>query len=184
MLFRSRDKKTWWGKLDESYAGTFFVGAHAMAGTINGFLDHTQSSLSWYNYYINGRKCGELAQWATVAAYFGVPMLMVSGDEAACAEARAFFNPVETASVKQGIGRNRAQCLELSEAEDRIREAARRAMSLVGSAPLFKPILPMELKLELYRSDYCERFLGLPGIERLDARTIRKVSNSHIDILF
>ncbi len=26
----------WWGQLDESYDGTFFIGAHAMAGTING----------------------------------------------------------------------------------------------------------------------------------------------------
>ena len=40
------------------------VGAHAMAGTINGFLDHTQNSKSWYNYYVNGRKSGEIAQGA------------------------------------------------------------------------------------------------------------------------
>src|SRR5579862_7196941 len=83
----------WWGKLDDTYDGTFFFGAHAMSGTINGFLDHTQSSETWHNYRVNGRRFGELAQWATVAGHFGVPMLMVCGDEAACVEARAFFNP-------------------------------------------------------------------------------------------
>ena len=41
--------------LDGSFAGVFCVGYHAMAGTLNGFLDHTQSSASWYNYFLNGR---------------------------------------------------------------------------------------------------------------------------------
>jgi hypothetical protein len=51
------------------YQGTFCMGAHAMAGTQNAFLDHTQSSLSWHDYSINGRKVGELAQRAvTVSA--------------------------------------------------------------------------------------------------------------------
>ena len=35
-------KAKWWGKMDSSYAGTFFIGAHAMAGTQNAFLDHMQ----------------------------------------------------------------------------------------------------------------------------------------------
>ncbi len=45
----TKPNKKWWGILDESYDATFFIGAHAMAGTMNGFLDHTQSSLTWHN---------------------------------------------------------------------------------------------------------------------------------------
>ena len=30
-------------KMDAGYDGAFIIGAHAMAGTLNGFLDHTQS---------------------------------------------------------------------------------------------------------------------------------------------
>jgi len=151
---------------------------------MNAFLDHTQSSVAWHNYWVNGRKMGELAQWAMVAAHFGVPMLMVSGDEAACVEARQFFDLVECAAVKRGTGRNRAALVEPNEALDRIHEAARRAVSLVGQGKPFAPTLPMEVRLELCRSDYCDALAGAPGVERIDARTVRKVCGSYPDGLF
>lgn len=173
----------WWGKLDGTYAGTFFIGAHAMAGTINGFLDHTQNSLQWYNYIVNGRKTGELGQWGIVAGSFGVPMLMVSGDEAACVEARQFFGPIKTAIVKRGIGRNRAELVETAEARKRIREAARDAIALIGTAKPYVVNMPMEIVVEYNRSDFCEGRLGKDGIERIDARTIRKVTNDPLGLL-
>ena len=177
----TKPNKKWWGILDASYAGTFFIGAHAMSGTQNAFLDHTQSSVSWHDYRIHGRRMGELAQWALVAGHFGVPMLMVAGDEAACAEAREFFSPVETAAVKRGIGRNRAQAVELKEARQRIREAARRAVGLVGKAKPFTLKKPLEIVLEFNRSDYCDGACGRAGIERLDARTIRWATDSALE---
>jgi D-amino peptidase len=181
--YDARPNQKWWGILDDSYQGTFFIGAHAMAGTQNGFLDHTQSSQSWHDYSINGRKMGELAQWAVVAGNWGVPMLMVSGDEAACAEARSFFSPVETAAVKRGIGRNRAELVDLKEARNRIREAARRALGLIGKGHPLIPIKPMEIVLEYNRADYCDGVAGRQGSERLDARTIRWVTSDPLAIL-
>ncbi len=178
-----RPNKKWWGILDDSYQGTFFIGAHAMSGTQNAFLDHTQSSVSWHDYSVNRRRMGELAQWAIVAGNWGVPMLMVSGDEAACAEARNFFNPVETAAVKRALGRNRAELVEVKEARQRIREAARRAVGLIGKARPLVPIKPMEMVLEFNRADYCDNPASKPGIERLDARTIRWVTSDPLSIL-
>lgn len=179
-----KENGKWWGKLDDSYGGTFFIGAHAMAGTINGFLDHTLISMSIFNYRVNGRKVGELALWATVAANFNVPLLMMSGDDAACFEARQFFNPVECVTVKRGLGRNRAELVEPDKAASGIREAAKKAMSHIGRAKPFKPILPMEVKLELNGSDYCEEYITIPGVERIDARTIRKMAGSYLEVLF
>jgi len=179
----TRPNKKWWGILDNSYQGTFFIGAHAMAGTLNGFLDHTQSSVAWHDYSINGRKTGELGQWATVAGNWGVPMLMVSGDEAACAEARQFFDPVETAAVKRGKGRNRAELVDPKEARSRIREAARRAIALVGRAKPYVPAKPMEIVLRYNRSDYCDGVAGKEGMTRLDSRTIRWTTSDPLAIL-
>ena len=180
----TRPNKRWWGTLDDSFDGTFFIGAHAMAGTMNGFLDHTQSSRNWYNYTINGRRYGELGQWAVVAGAFGVPMLMVAGDEAACAEAREFFAPVETAVVKRGVGRQTAVTVPEEEARQRIREAARRAVGLAGEARPLKPLCPMEVVLQLTRTDYCDDMARKEGVERVDARTVRKVTSDQLDILF
>lgn len=179
-----KENKKWWGKLDDSYNATLFIGAHAMAGTMNGFLDHTQNSAKWFNYKVNGRRMGELAQWAMVAGHFGVPLIMVSGDEAACTEAYQFFDHVECAPVKRGVGRNSAVLVDLKEAEERIREAARRSIALIGKAKPFRPTLPMEIILELYRTDYCDEFARRPGVERLDARTVRKVANNALDLFF
>ena len=152
------------------------VGCHAMPGTLNGFLDHCQSSRSWYNNKINGRCCGEIAQGALFAGAFGVPFVMMSGDDAACLEARAFLGNIETASVKTGIGRNRARCIPLDEAEARIREAACRGVQRRSEIRPYKVTMPMEIRLELYRSDMadalCERY---PHIERVDARCVRTV---------
>jgi D-amino peptidase len=177
-----KTNRKWWGKLDAGFDGTFFIGAHAMAGTQNGFLDHTQSSMSWYNYKVNGRRMGELAQWAMVAGHFGVPMLMVSGDEAACVEARQFFAPLETATVKRGVGRNRAELVPVKEARERIRAAARQAMALAGKAKPFRPAMPAEVILELYRSDFADDVAGRPGVERLDARSVRKIAKDALDL--
>jgi D-amino peptidase len=178
----TRPNKKWWATMDETYSGTFFIGAHAMAGTINGFLDHTQNSTTIHDYILNGRRVGELAQWALVAGNWGIPMLMVSGDEAACVEARQFFHPLETAVVKRGIGRNRAECVEAEEARARIREAARKAVSLVGQAKPFVPSKPMEIIVRYNRADYCDNVAKREGVERLDARSVRKVTSDPLEL--
>ncbi len=152
------------------------VGAHAMAGTQNGFLDHTQNSRQWYNYYVNGRKMGETGQLALFAGAYDIPFCMLAGDEAACVEAKALLGDIETAVVKYGIGRNQAKLEPLEVAEQRIRDAAKTAMqrALAGEFKPYKPIMPLEIKLELYRSDFCDEKAKQDNVERLDARTLRK----------
>lgn len=164
------------------------VGAHAMAGTINGFLDHTQSSKTWFNYHINGRRCGELAQGAILAGAYGAPYIMVSGDEAACVEARQFFGDIKTAAVKTAVGRNNAHCIDDESAVRLIYEAARGSIALIGKIKPFKPVMPMEITLEFTRADYCDAVaFTRDNIDRLDARKVRKVVNKiekYRDIFF
>jgi len=177
----TKENKKWWGILDESYWGSFFIGAHAMAGTLHGFLDHTQSSEAIYNYYVNGRKMGELGQWAMVAGNFNVPMLMVSGDQCGVNEAAQFFSGVETAAVKVGLSRMRAALLPLAEAEGLIRNAAKRAVEKAERPLPFKPLLPMEVKIEFTRADHCDYHSGKAGMERINARTARKIAAGYLD---
>ena len=95
--------------LDETYAGLVFVGYHAMMGTPDGVLHHTQSSKSENRYWYNGVESGELAQCAAIAAHFGVPPILVTGDEAVCREAKQFFGDAcVTVAVKQGVARESA----------------------------------------------------------------------------
>jgi len=177
----TKENKKWWGKLDESYYGCFFIGAHAMAGTLHGFLDHTQSSESIYNYSVNGRKMGELGQWAMVSGHFNVPMLMVSGDQCGVNEAAQFFAGAETAAVKVGLSRLRAALVPLDEAEDRIRRAAKRAVQKTERPLPFKPLLPIEITIDFTRTEYCDSAVKSPSCERIGARTARKVADNYLD---
>jgi D-amino peptidase len=160
--------------LDESFDGLFCVGYHAMAGTLNGFLDHTQSSASWLNYYMNGRRSGELAQVAAWAGNSGVPILLVTGDQAACDEAREFFGEIETVAVKQGIGRQYARCIQPQKAREMIRAGAKKAMGLVNETPPFRVETPLTIRLEYYRSDMADAVAKRPGTRRIDARTVER----------
>jgi D-amino peptidase len=161
--------------LDDSFDGLFCVGYHAMAGTLNGFLDHTQSSASWFNYWVNGRRTGELGQCGLWAGSFGVPVLLVTGDRAACEEGRDFFGDIETVAVKEGIGRQHARCLHPERAHEMIRADARRAMEGVGHVAPYRVEPPLTLRLEYYRSDMADAVARRPGTRRIDARTVERV---------
>jgi D-amino peptidase len=178
-----RPAERWWGHLDGSYAATFFIGAHAMAGTMNAFLDHTQSSQSWFDYYVNGRKMGEMAQWALVAGHFGVPFVMMAGDQAAATEAYEFFSPVETAVVKRGVGRLSAALVDLEEAHRRIYDAAKRSLKHVGKARPFTAAHPIEVILDFMRTEFADEAAKSAGIERIGGRRIRKIARNQLEIL-
>lgn len=168
--------------LDRGFDGLILLGHHARAGTIDGFLDHTMSSSSWFEYRINGKVVGEIGIEAAYAGHHGVPVVMVSGDEATAREARATLGRVECAVVKWGVGRNKAKCLPLPRAHALIRETAKRAVSRDGSFRPFRPRLPARVQLTFYRTDMAEELAFRPGIERVDARTVRRTVRSLRDI--
>src|SRR4030042_92248 len=96
--------------LDDSFAGLIQLGAHAMMGTPDGVLCHTQSSRTENRYWYNGVESGELAQCAGIAGYYGIPTIMVTGDQATCREAAKFFGPDCVAvAVTRGISREAAE---------------------------------------------------------------------------
>lgn len=123
-----------WG-LDKSFAGVVLLGFHAMRGTPDGVLNHTQSVEN--RYWYNDVESGELAQNAALAGFFGIPLIMATGDEATCREAHNFFgNNCITVPVKRGIAREAAVLYPLEETHKALYEGAKRAMAAI---PLCKP---------------------------------------------
>jgi len=173
----------WAPGLDASFAGVFLVGTHAMAGTQGAFLDHTQSSAAWFNYYLNGQPCGEIAQMAAGAGHYGVPLLLVTGDDKACAEAERYFPGAERVTVKQGITRRVARCVHPEKAHELIRQGAERAMKKVGKVEpwVLKP--PIEVVLEVTITEIADSVEGHPGVERIGPRKLRKIARDALDIL-
>jgi D-amino peptidase len=177
----------WLCGLDESFAALFFVGAHAMAGTRYAFLDHTQSSASWYNYFLNGRKYGEIGQMAVMAGHFGVPLVLVTGDRAACVEAQELVGAehIVTVQVKEAVSRQVARCLQPQRAQQMIYEGAKQALQLVreGRARPYRLDPPIRVRLEFYRTDMADPYEHHPRVERVGPREIEVTVPDALHIL-
>lgn len=176
-----------YGLLEQGFDAMFCIGCHAMAGTRNAFLDHTQSSTTWFRYQVNGRETGEIGQSAMQAAHYGAPVILVTGDEAAVAEARDFLGEVECVAVKRGIGRNRCVLYGAQDCRAEIRAAAKRAVENLRADreryPLYRPGLPAELLLTFTRSDYADQAVHCNREwERVGPRTVRRLTGSYLEL--
>ncbi len=154
----------------------FFIGYHARSGTQNAILDHTWSNTSVLDVWLNGRLVGEIGLNAAVCGHYGVPVLLVSGDEAAGIEARDWIPGVDALVVKQASGRFAAKLLPPAVTRERICEAAAGAVLRFrrGEGPArLKADAPLTLEVAFHTSDMADRAELLPGVQRKDARTLR-----------
>ena len=151
----------------------FFIGYHARAGTENAILDHTWSSRLLANLWLNDLLVGETGLNAAMCGHFDVPVIMVSGDQAVCREATNLLGNVETAVVKEATGRMAAHCLAPEVAQERIREAASRAVGRLQDGDVPEPLrmsTPVTLTIECPKSDMAEKAAFLPGAQREERR--------------
>ncbi len=167
------------GKFDVA----LLIGAHAMAGTQGAFLEHTQSSASWHNHTVDGKRWGELAQFAAWLGHFDVPLALVTGDEAVCREAREFLGEVETVAVKTALCRQYARSLPLEAAHKAISEAAARAVLAAGKVRPFKPKLPAEVRLEFHSAEGADGLARRPGVRRIDGRTVGWTASTALQLI-
>lgn len=129
------------------YDGILFVGQHAMAGAPNAVLAHSQS-FSVKRITINGKEVGEIGQIAAIAGYFGIPIIMLAGDEAACAEIRDLQPAAATVAVKRLAGKASTISLSHDEARRRIQDAARQAVSRAKDYQPWKISGDVEMTIE------------------------------------
>ena len=134
---------------EKLYDGIMFIGQHPMAGAKGGVLAHSQS-FSVQNIFINGRAVGEIGQTAAIAGYFNIPIIMLSGDQAACEEMLTLQPKAETAAVKRLVGKESTLSLSHAEAKALIQAAARRAVTRVREFTPWKISGPVEMKFEYY----------------------------------
>lgn len=140
--------------LDSSFAAMIMVGFHAMNGTPDGVLCHTQSSKSENKYWYNGIESGELVQNAVISGYYNVPVIMVTGDEATCKEARHFFGEnIVTVATKKGLSREAAQLYPFEETHNALYEGAKQAVSVISKNKPFKWQFPLKAKKQYLEKD-------------------------------
>jgi D-amino peptidase len=159
--------------LEQGCDAALFVGMHAMAGTPDGVMNHTVSGTGWRSLSFNGRLVGEAAINAALCGTWGCPVLMVTGDQAACREATALLGDgLTTVAVKQGLGRFSARHIAPVRARELIQTGAAAALSDLGAVAPYSPGSPCEIRIELATSDEVERYRHHAVVEIADGRTL------------
>ena len=159
--------------LEQGCDACLLVGMHAMAGTPDGVLNHTVSGREWFNLRFNGVVVGESAINAAMCGNWGCPVLLVTGDEAACREAKGLLGDgLTTVAVKKGIGARAARTLTPILAREVIEEGARKALNDLKAVPPYDPGRPAEIEVDFMHTGEVEKYRGRGGVEVTGTRSI------------
>jgi D-amino peptidase len=159
--------------LEQGCDAALFVGMHARAGTRDGVMNHTISGRDYQNLWFNGTLVGETGINAALCGTWGCPVLLVTGDEASCAEGTALLGDgLTTVAVKRGLGAFSARMVPPVRARELIEEGARKALADVKAVDPYDPGKPCEIKVEYKRTNPPDELRFRAGVERVDDRTI------------
>jgi len=165
--------------IDDSYTGAMFIGYHARAANF-GVMSHSMIH-AVRHFYINDQPLGELGLNAYVAGHFGVPILLVSGDDQACKEAEELIQGIHTVAVKQSISRSAVKSLTPVKAGEKLQQGVAEALnSKHNIEPLTPPEKP-KLTIEFNNHGQAEWAHLMPGTYKTPGTT--KVSFQAKDIL-
>jgi D-amino peptidase len=159
--------------LDESFAAVFFVGYHSRAGSPFGVLNHTMWSGGFQNLLLNGEPAGEIAVNAAYAGQMRVPVALITGDQTAVAEARALLGDVESAVVKEALGRYAARSPHPGAGHERVRLAAGLAVQRVRDFAPYLIETPATMGIDFTSSAMAEVCGWVPTVERTGPRSVR-----------
>jgi D-amino peptidase len=168
--------------IDDSFDAVFFIGYHASTDNVRGVRAHTMSSANLTGIRLNGVDMPEAGISAAIAGHFGVPVVMLSGDDAIAAEAATLLGDLETAVTKWSISFHSARTLMPEASYALIREKVRAALARVGD---FRPYTlrgPVSLEISFKNYTPAELLAYLPDVERVDSHTIRYVGRDMVEV--
>jgi D-amino peptidase len=157
--------------LDDSFDAVMFISYHGSVGAPAG-LSHTYNPRAVIEARIDGTITGEAGINALVAAHYGVPIVLVTGDRCACEETAALIPAVGQAVVKEHVSRLAAHSLHPDVACDLIRERAEAAMR-TASAAVTPRLDPGVLSVSVRTTDIAEAATWVRGVDRTGARELR-----------
>ncbi|HLE69911.1 MAG TPA: M55 family metallopeptidase [Vicinamibacteria bacterium] len=168
--------------IDETFDCALFIGYHTSTSNPAGVRAHTFSSATLTDVRLNSVSVAEAGFNAAVAGHFGVPIAMISGDDAIVAEAKRYIGDLEGAVVKHALSFHSARTLTPRASQRLIEETARRAVERRGS---FRPFrLEGDVTLDVSFKNYrqAEMLAYLPIVERTDSHSIRFVGKDMVAV--
>ena len=159
--------------IDPTFAAVLFIGYHTGTTNTEGVRAHTMSSANFADVKLNGVSVPEAGLNAAIAGHFGVPVALITGDEAIVKEGRALLGDVEGAVVKWPYGFHSARTLTPEASCELIREKAKAGVARARGRKPYRVTTPVELELRFKNYRPAELLAYLPNVERADAHSIR-----------
>jgi D-amino peptidase len=160
--------------MDRDFSALAFIGQHARANSSAAVMAHSYSSLGIQRILMNGKEVGEIETAAAVAGWFGVPVILLTGDQAAAEDLLEIVPQAETAVVKESLGYYACISLSAEAAQSLIEEKAKAAFRKIGEIQPYKLKGPVTIEIERTTRNTPSPSDPLPPqIERVDARTLR-----------
>lgn len=160
--------------LTGAYDAVVCVGYHARAGAL-GVLSHSFMGHEIEDMWLDGRPVGEIGLAHATAAALGVPVVALTGDDAACAEMTEWDASVVTVPVKYAHDRFAAELRPPREAREAIEEGVARALAeLPRRAPDgVRPAAEATLTVRWQSASVAATLPGIPSVTAVDSRTVR-----------
>jgi D-amino peptidase len=167
--------------IDETFDAIIFLGYHSKAGTKDAVLDHTMSGSAFASVVINDIEMSEAQINAALGAVYDVPVILITGDASVCKQTREELGKeLETAVVKEGVGRYAAKTLTPKKACVLIKEKTKKALQKRQWVKPYKLTSPFRFQVNFNRSSMADMAEFIPQVERVNPRTVRFVSENFI----
>lgn len=168
--------------IDSSFAAVIFIGYHAATTSSTGVRAHTMSSALLTRIALNGAPQSEAGINAAIAAQFGVPVVMITGDDAIVSETKQRLGPVAGVVVKRALGFHSAATVTPEVGQARIRQQAKTAVGRRAEMKPYTMTKPISVEVSFKNYRPVELLGYLPNVQRIDAHTVRFTGRDMIEI--
>jgi len=179
VIFGNRKPYSMVENLDATFDGVFFTGYHGAIGEPNATLCHTYTPSVVYDVRLNGMRCSEATLNAALAGFYGVPVLLITGDRATIQSAKAQMPWITGVIIKESSGNYAVDSLSPQAAQDAIHEGASHAMRSIKDAKPFVVEPPIVLEIDLAKVEQADWVALIPQFERTAPRTVRFTSDDY-----
>lgn len=168
--------------IDSSFHAAVMIGYHSATTNVRGVRAHTFASARYAGVSLNDVELAESTFNAALAGHFGVPVVAISGDDAAVAELLALVPGASGAVVKHAVGFHAAATRTPEAAQALIRDAVRTGIAQRREIRPYRVSAPYRLDLTFKNYRPAEILAFLPIVERTSAHSIRYTGASIPDV--
>jgi len=165
--------------ISSEFDAAIFVGYHSRMGT-HGVLSHTISGAAVANVWVNEILVGETGINAGIAGFYGVPVVLVCGDDVVSQEAKSLLPHILTATVKYAVNRHSARCLPPEKVRQLLIEKTQDALSQLDAAKPWVVETPVTFKVEFKDAGLAENAARMPYVKVIDPRTVSFTADDYI----